>query len=90
MASENEKLKFDLQKIIMEKEMLEATTCINCGYSPSHVDAPVTTDPLQYTPTGFYTQVESQCSDETSSHRIDTSDTSEGLFMASTTWDYSV
>ncbi|KAH8749700.1 hypothetical protein F5883DRAFT_720689 [Diaporthe sp. PMI_573] len=48
IASENERLKRDLQEMHLENAMLKATTSINGGHLPGHDDAPVTTLPLQY------------------------------------------
>lgn len=87
-ASENEKLKRDLQKMSTENEILKATSSINGGHSPGHGGAPVTTGPLQYNPTDFYTNVLSQHPNKTPSHRIVTSDSGERLYAAGATWDY--
>lgn len=87
-ASENEKLKRDLQKMSTENEILKATSSINGGHSPGHGGGPVTTGPLQYNPTDFYTNVLSQHPNKTPSHRIVTSDSGERLYAAGATWDY--
>ncbi|KAL1859717.1 AP-1-like transcription factor [Diaporthe australafricana] len=87
-ASENEKLKRDLQKMSTENEILKATSSLNGGHSPGHAAAAVTTGPLQYNPTDFYTNVLSQHPNKTPSHRIVTSDSGERLYAAGATWDY--
>lgn len=89
-ATENEKLKRDLQKVSTENEILRATSSIREGAgngSPSHHD-PTTTGPMQYNPTDFYSNILSLHPNKTPSHRIVTSDNGERLYAAGATWDF--
>ncbi|ROW10179.1 hypothetical protein VMCG_01683 [Cytospora schulzeri] len=85
-ASENEKLKRDLQKISTENEILKATSSMN--NSGSLGDGPNTTEPLEYNPTDFYTRLLAQHRNKTPCHRIVTSENGERLYAAGATWDY--
>lgn len=89
-ATENEKLKRDLQKVSTENEILRATSSMRegpGGGSPSH-SIPTTTGPMQYNPTDFYSNVLALHPNKTPSHRIVTSDSGERLYAAGATWDY--
>lgn len=94
-ASENEKLKRDLQKVSTENEILRATSSLQAaaaaaGASPGSdgVGGPVmTTGPMTYNPTDFYTDLLSNHDIKTPSHRIATSDAGERLLGAGATWD---
>lgn len=87
-TTENEKLKRDLQKISTENEILRATSSIQAAASPgSNGAAPVTTGPLSYNPTDFYSNVLQNHANKTPSHRIVMSDDGEKLLAAGATWD---
>lgn len=85
-ATENEKLKRDLQKISTENEILKATSSMN--NSGSHGDGANTAEPLEYNPTDFYTRLLAQHRNKTPCHRIVTSENGERLYAAGATWDY--
>ncbi|ERS99582.1 bZIP transcription factor (Fcr3) [Sporothrix schenckii 1099-18] len=94
-VSENEKLKRDLQKVSTENEILRATSSLQAaavaaGPSPGSdgVGGPIlTTGPMTYNPTDFYTDLLSNHDIKTPSHRIATSDSGERLLGAGATWD---
>ncbi|CAK7226726.1 AP-1-like transcription factor [Sporothrix bragantina] len=92
-ASENEKLKRDLQKVSTENEILRATSSLQAaaaaaGASPgSDGGHALTTGPMTYNPTDFYTDLLASHDNKTPSHRIATSDTGERLLGAGATWD---
>ncbi|KUI73414.1 Fluconazole resistance protein 3 [Cytospora mali] len=85
-ATENEKLKRDLQKISTENEILKATSSINGGGSLG--GGATTTEPLEYNPTDFYTRVLAQHRNKVPCHRIVESENGERLYAAGATWDY--
>ncbi|KAK7748393.1 AP-1-like transcription factor [Diatrype stigma] len=88
-ASENEKLKRDLQKISTENEILRATSNMQ-GHSGSLSPpggVPTTTGPMQYNPTDFYSDLLANHANKTPSHRIVESDSGERLLAAGATWD---
>lgn len=88
-ATENERLKRDLQKISTENEILRATSSMQGAGSPgSNGGAPTTTGPMSYNPTDFYSNVLSNHPNKTPSHRIVTSDDGERLYAAGATWDF--
>ncbi|CAK7202486.1 AP-1-like transcription factor [Sporothrix eucalyptigena] len=92
-ASENEKLKRDLQKVSTENEILRATSSLQAaaaaaGASPgSDGGMALTTGPMTYNPTDFYTDLLANHDIKTPSHRIATSDSGERLLGAGATWD---
>lgn len=95
-ASENEKLKRDLQKVSTENEILRATSSLQAaaaatGTSPGSDgtggSAMMTTGPMTYNPTDFYTDLLANHDVKTPSHRIATSDSGERLLGAGATWD---
>lgn len=90
-ATENEKLKRDLQKVSTENEILRATG----GGSPSggshgggHGGPITTTGPMEYNPTDFYSNVLALHPNKTPSHRVVTSDEGERLYAAGATWEF--
>ena len=85
-ATENERLKRDLQKISTENEILRATSAMGSGSSPGG-GAPTTTGPLTYNPTDFYTDLLAHHDNKTPSHRVATSASGERLLAAGATWD---
>jgi AP-1-like transcription factor len=87
-ATENERLKRDLQKISTENEILRATSSVQNGANASLSPDANTTGPMQYNPTDFYTNVLSNHPNKTPSHRIVTSDDGERLLAAGATWDF--
>lgn len=87
-ATENEKLKRDLQKISTENEILRATSSLQGRGSPGNSAAPTMTGPLEYNPTDFYSNVLSLHPNKTPSHRIVTSDNGDRLYAAGATWDF--
>jgi len=88
-ASENEKLKRDIQKISTENEILRATSSVPGGGSPgSNGLGPTTTGPQTYNPTDFYTDLLEPHANKSLSHRITKSENGERLFAAGATWDY--
>lgn len=88
-ATENERLKRDLQKISTENEILRATSSMQAaiGSPGSHGVDPLTTGPMSYNPTDFYSNVLQGHQNKTPSHRIVTSDDGERLLAAGATWD---
>ena len=86
-ATENERLKRDLQKVSTENEILRATSSVQGAHSAMAQD-PTTTGPLQYNPTDFYSNVLSGHANKTLSHRIVTSDDGERLLAAGATWEF--
>ncbi|KAJ4386237.1 AP-1-like transcription factor [Gnomoniopsis smithogilvyi] len=88
-ATENEKLKRDLQKVSTENEILRATSSVRGegGGSPSQ-QTMMTTGPMEYNPTDFYSNVLSLHPNKTPSHRIVTSDSGQRLYAAGATWDF--
>lgn len=89
-ATENERLKRDLQKISTENEILRATSTTQggAGGSPGpNGSAPMTTGPMSYNPKDFYSNVLENHANKTPSHRIVTSDAGEKLLAAGATWD---
>ncbi|KAK3336851.1 hypothetical protein B0T19DRAFT_437565 [Cercophora scortea] len=85
-ATENERLKRDLQKMSTENEILRATSSMGAG-SPGANAHPTTTGPMLYNPNEFYTSVLQNHANKTPSHRIVTSDDGERLLAAGATWD---
>ncbi|KAL7621588.1 AP-1-like transcription factor [Parahypoxylon ruwenzoriense] len=85
-ASENEKLKRDLQKMSTENEILRATSNAQ-AHNGSLSPAPTTTGPMQYNPTDFYSDLLQNHANKTPSHRIVESG-GERLLAAGATWDY--
>ncbi|RYP77800.1 hypothetical protein DL771_000897 [Monosporascus sp. 5C6A] len=88
-ASENEKLKRDLQKISTENEILRATSNIQAqrGSTSPPGGVPTTTGPLQYNPTDFYSDLLANHTNKTPSHRVVESESGERLLAAGATWD---
>ncbi|KAK3941909.1 fluconazole resistance protein 3 [Diplogelasinospora grovesii] len=95
-ATENERLKRDLQKMSTENEILRATSSMAAAAagatatSPSGMSyaSPTTTGPLSYNPTNFYSDVLQGHANKTPSHRVVTSDDGERLLAAGATWDF--
>lgn len=89
-ATENEKLKRDLQKVSTENEILRATSSMRGGGNGSEGahHGPTTTGPMQYNPTDFYSNVLALHPNKTPSHRIVTSKEGERLYAAGATWDF--
>jgi hypothetical protein len=87
-VSENERLKRDLQKMETENEILRATSMAtaNAG-SPGGAAAPITTGPMTYSPTDFYSNVLQGHANKAPSHRIVTSEKGERLLAAGATWE---
>ncbi len=86
-ATENERLKRDLQKMETENEILRATSMATANSAPPAVAAPTTTGPLSYNPTNFYTNVLQGHANKTPSHRIVTSEQGERLLAAGAAWE---
>ncbi|RYP73931.1 hypothetical protein DL770_007691 [Monosporascus sp. CRB-9-2] len=88
-ASENEKLKRDLQKISTENEILRATSSIQAqrGSMSPPGGVPTTTGPMQYNPTDFYSDLLENHTNKTPSHRIVESESGERLLAAGAAWD---
>lgn len=84
-ATENERLKRDLQKMSTENEILRATN--NAGSPGTASHAPITTGPLTYNPMDFYTDLLAGHDNKTPSHRVATSDAGERLLAAGAAWD---
>ncbi|KAL8380640.1 hypothetical protein RB595_005083 [Gaeumannomyces hyphopodioides] len=91
-TTENEKLKRDLQKISTENEILRATSSLSGAGSPSGSSsgstAQLTTGPMTYNPTDFYSDLLAGHDNKTLNHRIVLSDSGERLYDASATWEY--
>ncbi|KAL7796476.1 hypothetical protein V8C37DRAFT_346153 [Trichoderma ceciliae] len=96
-ANENERLRRDLHRISTENEILRATSAMSQSRSQSqnpnqnqhgpHSPEPLTTGPMTYTPTDFYTNVLQGHNNKHPSHRIVTSD-GHRLLAAGAAWDY--
>ncbi|OTA95879.1 hypothetical protein M434DRAFT_28372 [Hypoxylon sp. CO27-5] len=86
-ASENEKLKRDLQKMSTENEILRATSSVQAQNGSLSPHPPTTTGPMQYNPTDFYSDLLQNHANKTPSHRIVESG-GERLLAAGATWDY--
>jgi AP-1-like factor len=91
-ASENERLKRDLQKVSTENEILRATSSMmGAGPGAGRNGAEVTTTgPMTYNPDQFYTELLEQHPNKAPSHRIVTSENGQRLLAAGATWDYIV
>lgn len=89
-ASENEKLKRDLQKISTENEILRATSSIQAqrGSMSPPGGVPTTTGPMEYNPTEFYSDLLANHANKTPSHRIVESESGERLLAAGAAWDF--
>ncbi|EGR51610.1 basic-leucine zipper transcription factor-like protein [Trichoderma reesei QM6a] len=87
-ASENERLRRDLQRMSTENEILRATSAVNQNQTGSHSPEPMTTGPMTYTPTDFYTNVLQGHNNRGPPHRIVTSDDGHRLLAAGAAWDY--
>ncbi|KAJ4420849.1 AP-1-like transcription factor [Neurospora sp. IMI 360204] len=90
--SENEKLKQDLQKISTENEILRATSLAAAGAavvgSPlGSAGTPMTTGPMSYKPTDFYSNLLENHNEKTPSHRVVKSENGERLLAAGAAWD---
>lgn len=71
-----------------ENEILKATSSMQSAGSPgSNGAGPISTGPMSYNPTNFYTNVLQNHDNKTPSHRIVTSDDGEKLLAAGATWD---
>ncbi|KAK0669546.1 hypothetical protein QBC41DRAFT_223650 [Cercophora samala] len=86
-ATENERLKKELQQKMTELEILRATSNANGGGSPGSGASPVVTGPMSYNPTDFYSNVLQNHANKTPSHRIVTSDNGERLLAIGATWE---
>ncbi|KAI1456796.1 hypothetical protein F4805DRAFT_475586 [Annulohypoxylon moriforme] len=86
-ASENEKLKRDLQKMSTENEILRATSSVQAQNGSLSPQPATTTGPMQYNPTEFYSDLLQNHANKTPSHRIVESG-GERLLAAGATWDY--
>ncbi|KAH9883654.1 hypothetical protein F4778DRAFT_801230 [Xylariomycetidae sp. FL2044] len=89
-ATENEKLKRDLQKISTENEILRATSSVQArnGSASPPGGIPTTTGPMEFNPTDFYSDLLQNHANKTPSHRIVESEDGERLLAAGATWDY--
>ncbi|KAK3996976.1 hypothetical protein QBC44DRAFT_126013 [Cladorrhinum sp. PSN332] len=85
--AENEQLRVDMRKLSTENEILRATAAVNPAGSPLNHGTPITTGPMTYNPTDFYTNVLQNHTNKTPSHRIVTSDDGERLLAAGATWE---
>ncbi|KAH8167883.1 hypothetical protein CIB48_g402 [Xylaria polymorpha] len=87
-ATENEKLRREMQKISTENEILRATSSVHAQHNGSMSPvAGITTGPMQYNPTDFYSDLLQNHANKTPSHRIVESG-GERLLAAGATWDY--
>lgn len=87
-ATENEKLRREMQKISTENEVLRATSSVHAQHNGSMSPiAGITTGPMQYNPTDFYSDLLQNHVNKTPSHRIVESG-GERLLAAGATWDY--
>ncbi|KAI9163341.1 Fluconazole resistance protein 3 [Paramyrothecium foliicola] len=86
-SKENERLKRDLQKMSTENEILRATSAVG-GNSNHHSPEPISTGPLKYSPTDFYSNVLQHHPNKLPSHRIVTSENGERLLAAGAAWDF--
>lgn len=90
-ASENERLKRDLQRMETENEILRATSMAVAGGARAPAAAavaPTTTGPMSYNPTDFYSNVLQGHANKTPSHRIVISEKGERLLGPGATWDF--
>ncbi|KAI1362446.1 hypothetical protein F5Y08DRAFT_341668 [Xylaria arbuscula] len=87
-ATENEKLRREMQKISTENEVLRATSSVHAQHNGSMSPITgITTGPMQYNPTDFYSDLLQNHVNKTPSHRIVESG-GERLLAAGATWDY--
>lgn len=86
-SKENERLKRDLQKMSTENEILRATSAVG-GNSNHHSPEPISTGPLKYSPTDFYSNVLQDHNNKLPSHRIVTAENGERLLAAGSAWDF--
>ncbi|KAI0149559.1 hypothetical protein GGR57DRAFT_225096 [Xylariaceae sp. FL1272] len=87
-ATENEKLKREMQKISTENEILRATSSVQAQHHGSMSPvAGITAGPMQYKPTDFYSDLLQNHANKTPSHRIVESEGGR-LLAAGATWDY--
>lgn len=87
-ASENEKLRREMQKMSTENEILRATSSAHAQHNGSLSPvAGITTGPMQYNPSEFYDDLLQNHANKTPSHRIVESG-GERLLAAGSTWDY--
>ncbi|KAI0130088.1 bZIP transcription factor [Xylariales sp. AK1849] len=87
-STENEKLKRDLQKMSTENEILRATSSMtqNGSISPAS-NVLLTTGPMRFSPTDFYSDLLANHTNKTPSHRVVESESGERLMAAGATWD---
>ena len=86
-ATENERLKRDLQKMETENEILRATSQATANAGSPAAAAPTETGPLSYNPNNFYTNVLQGHANKTPSHRVVLSDRGERLLAAGAAWE---
>ncbi|GAW22421.1 hypothetical protein EKO27_g3071 [Xylaria grammica] len=87
-ATENEKLRREMQKMSTENEILRATSSVHAQHNGSMSPvAGITAGPMQYNPTDFYSDLLQNHTNKTPSHRIVESG-GERLLAAGATWDY--
>ncbi|GAP86581.2 putative bzip transcription factor [Rosellinia necatrix] len=87
-ATENEKLRREMQKMSTENEILRATSTVHAQHNGSISPVTdITTGPMQYNPTEFYSDLLQNHTNKTPSHRIVESG-GERLLAAGATWDY--
>ncbi|KAK4206466.1 putative bzip transcription factor protein [Rhypophila decipiens] len=86
-ASENERLKRDLQRMSTENEILRATSMVNGAGLPGSNGSPMVTGPMSYNPTAFYADVLQNHTKKTLSHSIVTSNNGGRLLAAGATWN---
>lgn len=82
--TENERLKLQLQKASTENEILKATA----GSQRRSPTPPITSGPMAYSPTDFYTELLKTHDNKTPSHRVVFGDDGGKLLAAGAAWDY--
>lgn len=90
-ATENERLKRDLQKLSTENKILRTTSSMhNGGGSFPYLSgaAPTTTGPLTYSPMDFYSNVLSNHANKSPSRRIVETDGGGRLYAVGAAWDF--
>ncbi|KAE8375660.1 hypothetical protein BDV26DRAFT_267462 [Aspergillus bertholletiae] len=86
LVADNERLKRELARFTTENEILRATAGPD-GRTNNHSDEPITTGPLTYTPTDFYSELAAK-GEPAGLHRVSTCPTTgEKLLGAGATWD---
>jgi hypothetical protein len=86
LTADNERLKRELARFTTENEILRATSA-SAGRANNHSEEPMTTGPMKYSPTDFYSDLVPK-GEPSRLHRVSTcAKTGEKLLGAGATWD---